>query len=233
MDNNSEVSDINEGFIPIFVTKITLKLKKENGEENEKAPHEIVFKIFVKQDNDVLNTVRFQLSDDKRLDFLYESDYDLDAFEAIKHEQNLEIEFDDFPNVIRQLITTIIKQGKDELDEGDYKVSFKDHVTNEDGDIEVEHDEEEGSLKVRYLIISQRLEFCSVEIFRLTFVECDNDKTERISQYRYDEIAQKLKEVQTEFKDTFKRIQRQDPKILRGYQLPTDNGDQYKSTLTL
>ncbi|OHT15378.1 hypothetical protein TRFO_14130 [Tritrichomonas foetus] len=215
MDNNS---DINEDFVPIYVTHLQLKLKKEDGEDSEKVAKDTVFKIFVHQDNDVLNAVRFQISDDKRLNFLYEADYDAEAFEAIKEKQGLEIEFDDFPNVIRQLISTIIRQGTDELNEGDYKASFKDHVESEEPEEEEEdHQEEEGETKTRYFLISQRLEFCSVEIFRLRFHECDNEKVEKISQYRYDEISQKLKAVETEYKDIYKRLQRQAPKILQDY----------------
>ncbi|OHT01761.1 hypothetical protein TRFO_31273 [Tritrichomonas foetus] len=223
-DHQSVASDINDGYVPIYVTKLVLKLRKEGeeAEEAEKIPKETVFKIFVRQDNDVLESVRFQISDDKRLNFLYEADYDLDSFQSIKEEQELEIEFDDFPNVIRQLISTIIKQGTDELNEGDYKASFKDRLEDEENeDSENQEEEQDGESKTRYLVISQRLEFCSVAIFTLVFHECDNARVEHISQYRYDEISQKLKAVETEYKDIYKRIQRQAPKLLQDYKPST------------
>ena len=128
-DNESATQDLNEGYVPIYATHIMLKFKSEQF-DGQKILKDVVFKIFVLQDNDVLTSVRFQLSDDQELDFLYEADYDSERFEQIKQEQNLEIEFEDFPNVIRQLITTINNQGTDELEEGDYKLSFKDHDTS-------------------------------------------------------------------------------------------------------
>lgn len=213
-DNESEGS---EQYIPIFATHIIIKFKSEEM-GNQKVPRDVVFKIFVQQDNDVLTSVRFQLSDDRELDFLYESDYDVDRFNQIKEEQNLEIEFDDFPNVIRQLITTINNQDSDELNEGDYKLSFKDHDTSgEDHENEEQNNEEEEDLKVRYFIISQKIEICVVEIFKLVFVECAGDKVQKISQSRYDDITEKLRLVDTELKDIKKRLQRQAPKILQEY----------------
>ena len=73
--NNDSQSDINEGYVVIYVTKLNLKLKKDDVEENQKIPYETVFKIYVKQNNDELESVLFELSDDKRLDFLFRSVY--------------------------------------------------------------------------------------------------------------------------------------------------------------
>lgn len=215
---NDNESEVNEQYVPIYATHIILKFKSE--EMGRKVPRDVVFKIFVLQDNDVLTSVRFQLSDDRELDFLYEADYDADRFQQIKDEQNLEIDFDDFPNVIRQLITTINNQDLDELNEGDYKLSFKDHDTSgedHENDSAEQGNEEEEDLKVRYFIISQKIEICVVEIFKLVFVECAGEKVQRISQSRYDDITNDLKLVDTELKDIKKRLQRQAPKILQEY----------------
>ncbi|KAK8891212.1 hypothetical protein M9Y10_028418 [Tritrichomonas musculus] len=230
-DNESATQDLNEGYVPIYATHIMLKFKSEQF-DGQKILKDVVFKIFVLQDNDVLTSVRFQLSDDQELDFLYEADYDSERFEQIKQEQNLEIEFEDFPNVIRQLITTINNQGTDELEEGDYKLSFKDHDTSgedqENNSVD-QNEEEEEELKVRYFIISQKIEICVVEIFKLVFVECAGEKVQRISQSRYDEISAQLKLVDTELKDIKKRLQRQAPKLLQEYQstILLETADEY------
>ena len=166
-DNESE---LNEQYVPIYATHITLKFKSEEM-GNQKVPRDVVFKIFVLQDNDILTSVRFQLSDDRELDFLYEADYDADRFNEIKEEQNLEIEFDDFPNVIRQLITTIKNQDPEELNEGDYKLSFKDHDTSEENASSELNEEEEEEEKKKYFIITQKIEIFDVEIFKLVNVE--------------------------------------------------------------
>lgn len=217
--NNESQADINEGYVVIYVTKLELKLKKDDIEENQKIPYETVFKIYVKQNNDELESVLFELSDDKCLDFLFQSRYNKEKFEELKEEQSLEIEFDDFPNVIRQVITVINKQDPDDKSEGRYKVSFKkDEEAQEEGS-----EEEEEFIDCRFLIISQYLEFCPVEIFKLTFEKCSDELVHQISQSRYDEISQKLKAVQTEYKDILKRIQRQAPKLLDGYKEDTEN----------
>lgn len=217
--NNNSQADINEGYVVIFVTKLELKLKRDDTEENQKIPYETVFKIYVKQNNDELESVLFELSDDKCLDFLFQSRYNKEKFEELKDEQNLEIEFDDFPNVIRQVITVINKQDPDDKSEGRYKVSFK---ANEEQEPQDENEEEEA-IDDRFLIISQYLEFCPVEIFKLTFERCSDELVHQISQSRYDEISQKLKAVQTEYKDILKRLQRQAPKILEDYKPDDEN----------
>ena len=216
-ENASSNGDINEGFIQIFSTNLELKLRFGEGDESQKVPHVTVFKIFVRQDNDVLESVRFQLSDDKRLNFLYEADYNDEQFNAIKQEQGLEIEFDDFPNVIRQLVTTVTKQDNNELNEGDYKISFKEkNGDDESQDSDQENEDEDETIK-RYFIISQKLEFCNVEIFKLVFHACDAGRIGLISQSRYNEISQKLKDIDREYKDIYKRLQRQAPKILSDF----------------
>lgn len=197
----SIASDLDEGYVPIYVTHVQLKIKKDGENGIEKYKKDAVFKIFVKQDDDVLNSVRLQLSDDQRLDFLYEADYGSEEFERLREEQQLEIEFDDFPNVIRKLMTTIIQQGDDTLNEGDYKIAFKD--TDSDGIC---------------LIISQKIDICTVEIFRLEFIQITGERVQKIAQSRFDDISKKLKAIEIEYKDTIKRIERQAPKLIHNYQ---------------
>lgn len=217
----TEADDINEGFVPIYVTPLNLKLKNAQGEKELK---EVVFKILVRQTDDILESVRFQIANDKELDFLYESTYDEQSFEAMKDRQHLEIDFSDFPNVVRQLVATIVKQDEANMEDGEYKASFKDRdepQSDESGEEASPEEEDAGAGPGRkcFFIVYQRLEFCRVQIFKLVFTEAERERVQRISQARYDEVASKLKAVETEFKDIYKRIQRQAPKILADFKL--------------
>lgn len=216
----TETDDINEGFVPIYVTPLNLKLKNA---ADEKELKEVVFKILVRQTDDVLESVRFQIANDKELDFLYESTYDEESFNAMKDRQHLEIDFSDFPNVVRQLVATIVKQDEAQIEDGEYKASFKDKdepQSDESGEEANEEEEAAGGQGRRcFFIVYQRLEFCRVQIFKLVFTEAERERVQRISQARYDEVASKLKAVETEYKDIYKRIQRQAPKILADFKL--------------
>lgn len=210
------VQDINEGYVELYNHVLTLNTK---GPENEKVPIEYVFKILVRQTDDVLESVRFQLSNNKDLDFLYESTYSEEEFNEMKQEQDLEIQFADFPNVIRQLINTCVKQDESDVEakEKQFKVSLKDKDPESQEDDQDEHNEEESSPETRYFLISQRLDFTSVIIFNLIFKRCEENRVERISQHRYDDLSKKLQAASTEYKDMLKRLQRQAPKILQGF----------------
>ena len=210
----TEADDINEGFVAIYVTPLKLKLKNASGQKEEK---EIVFKILVRQTDDILESVRFQIANDKELDFLYEATYNQESFDAMKRRQHLDIDFNDFPNVVRQLVGTVVKQDESEMEDGEYKVSFKESDDPLSEDEEPEPEQAEGELGRCFFIVYQRLEFCRVQIMKIVFNEADRERVDRISQARYDEVAAKFKAVETEYKDIYKRIQRQAPKILADF----------------
>lgn len=220
----SVAEDINEGFVSIYATTITLKFTNEEG---DKAPEQTRFKIFVRQNDDVLEAVRFQLAKDDELNFLYECTYTEEDFEKMRDEQDLEIDFNDFPNVVRQLVATIVKSQELGMMKSEYKASFNDHDDPKSEDEEAEEDEtkpeeDDGSVK-RFFIVYQRLEFCKVPIFKLTFKECAIERIEKIAQARYDEIAAQFKAVDTEYKDIYKRIERQCKGLLVGLKIDKRN----------
>lgn len=217
----SASEDINEGFVPIYATTITLKFANEEG---KKAPEATRFKIFVRQTDDILEAVRFQLSKDDELNFLYECTYTEKEFKKMRREQQLDIDFNDFPNVVRQLVATIVKGKELGNEESQYKASFKDYDDPKSENEEEEEEEEEETQEKneedvddstqRFFIVYQRLEFCKVQIFKLAFKECPIERIEKIAQARYDELSAQYKAVDTEYKDIYKRIERQARGIL-------------------
>ena len=115
----------------------------------------------------------------------------------------MDIEFNDFPNVVRQLVATIVRGEDFGAAESEYKASFKVHDDEDEEEDKSDETKTEEATK-RFFIIYQKLEFCKVQICKLAFEECDIARVEKISQARYDEISAKLKAVETEFKDIYK-----------------------------
>jgi hypothetical protein len=223
----ADAGDVSDGFALLF--KKVVRVKNKDGES--RSDLEVVFKILLKQEEDTLRSVRFQLSNDQELDFLYEVTYDENGFAELHRRQGLEIEFSDFPNVVRQQILTLVNQ----TTEGSEHHRFKAVLTSEDdkaSDEDDGYDEEEAvaaaaeeeSHPKKFFIIYQNLDHCRVQVFKFAFVPCDVIKTSQISQARYDELSGKLKALETEYKDLFKRVQRTSPKLL--HTLKIDDDDQ-------
>ncbi|KAH0795791.1 hypothetical protein GPJ56_000292 [Histomonas meleagridis] len=208
----STTNQINEGYSPIFETTLTVKIM--NDETQEKIFKEEILQILIKQNDESLESVRFQLYDETQLDFLFESSYFEEDFQKMKEKQDLEIDFMDFPNVIRQLLNKINIDSKSAAI-SQYKISLTNIDDNEDEEETYDSNERKFFLK-----ISQRLEFCTVELFKIVLSECTPDRIEKVAQYRYNQLAQKLKAIQIEYNDFYKRVQRQSPKALVDFKQP-------------
>ena len=197
MDSSPE---IDEGFTQFFESKLSIII---GGYEEEIESNSVTISIYISQVEDDLDTVRFRLSDDNNLQFLYESDYNNETFSQMKEQQSLEIDFEDFPNVIRQVLEDIINEQSTGGE--NYGVVFN-----------LEGDETQATLN-----ITQKLDFCDTDIFIFDFFKCETDKILSVTQQRYDIIAEKAKKAETEYKDLLKRIQRQDANAIIGHKGPT------------
>jgi hypothetical protein len=217
-----------EPWAQLYSTDLSIKTKNAAGEKSTKR---IVFRIYIRQASDELSEVRFQISNDDELEYLFEVMYNKSGFDTMKDRQHLDLEFADFPNVVRQQIIAVLREV--DLSEADrrYKVIFTeiDDRNPEDADDEYEGPgaEEENvpdgapaadaEPRVTYFIIYEKLEFCRAQVFKFGFNRCTPDDTKTISQSRYDELTTKLKALETEYKDAYKRVQRTNPAILKGF----------------
>jgi len=191
---------ITDQFSSFFDSKINIRFPY--GEtEVEKT---VMISIFIQQEDDQLSAVGLRLYDDDDLQFLYESRYTEEEFNTMKENQGLEIEYEDFPNVIREVITEISQDAGNQLA---YTIRFVTSADNENS---------------ASLVISQSLDFCETDIFEFDFHKCTFDKIAAVAQKRYDEIATKAKNAFIELKDAHKRIQRQDPKAIHSFKLPSE-----------
>jgi TATA-binding protein-associated factor Taf7 len=101
---------------------------------------------------------------------------------------------------------------KSEEDKG----SEEDDNYDDRGEEEEEEDVETEESSKKFFIIYQKLDFCRAQVFKFAFTKCDLQKTFKISQGRYDKISNKLKALETEYKDNLKPVQRTHPKLLDG-----------------
>lgn len=196
------VGDVMDGFVQIYETDFKLIMK----ENDEKMILNVVFKILVRLENDLLEAVRLQIVDQVHLGFLYETTYDIERFKATKTEQEWHVQFLEFPNVIRKLITAIVRQDEQIAADTRYKAVFSDRE-NENETEDVNHD-------MRYFAIYEQLEFLKVKIFSLAFTKTKGQRVLAVSQARYDEVSAELGEIEIVYKDACRRVERQVPGIL-------------------
>jgi hypothetical protein len=216
-----------ENYVQLYSTYLEVKTKDEARNKSRKT---IVFRIYIQQTDDELTNVRFQISNDDQLEYLFEITYNKDTFATMKAHQHLELDFPDFPNVVRQQILAVLRET--DVSEADrrYKVIFTDIDDRSPDDADDDYDdrnagpvaddapeEEEEEQRVTYFIVYEKLEFCRAQVFKFEFNPCKADRTAAISQARYDELTAKLKALETEYKDAYKRVQRTNPSVLKGF----------------
>jgi hypothetical protein len=213
--------DANEGFVQIYAHALNFPVKRGT---DPKAPQDLIFKILIFQHEDVLERVRFQLSDEEELGFLYEATYDVARFNGLKDADGLEFDFPDLANVVRQLLNELIKQADAGQDDPTYKAVFKIDVPPEarDPPAEPQDEEEEEPGPANLFIISQLLNLRRVPLLTLEFDQCPPERSTAVSQARYNELVAKYKEIWTEYNDILKRLERQAPKTLQSFKPATD-----------
>jgi hypothetical protein len=214
-------TDANDGHIQLYTTDLDVIIKEA---PDAKSVRQIVFRIFIRQESDQLSSVRFQISSDDELDYLYEVTYTPATFEAMKARQRLDLDYADFPNVVRQQIIAVLRERA--LDRADQKLKVvlaaEDTAAPED-EYDGAEEEEEAEAGRKFFVIYQRLDFCRVAIFKFEFEAVPAERAARVSQARYDDLAARLKALETEYKDVYKRVQRTAPAALAGFKADFDD----------
>ena len=173
--------------------------EKENSENEEEEDivqtSQLHIQVSIKQTDDNLEGVRIRFFSQEDIRFLYERIFHEDEFNQFKTDQELDIDFGDFPNVLEEVLSNVSR----ESEEGSYKA-----ILRTEGDDVV-------------LCLQQDLELCTTDIFTFKLPFCKPERIEQVSQQRYDELIKQYNEVATQYKDMIKRIKRQDPKVLAGF----------------
>lgn len=193
---------VNEGFFPMYTREISVRM---GASDDEEAPERTVtFIILVQQEGDSLKKVRLQLRAESRLDFLFETEIDEETFNHIKGEQDYEFDFVDFPNILRRVIGDTLKARAAESDENKIDISLE------------ANEEEDGDFT---FLITQALDFCDTELFHFDFQRIEQQRLVAITRQRYQEVSDKLKNLQTEYRDMCKKAQRQWPDLVKTIKL--------------
>ena len=163
-------------------------------EQDQEEPEVIItrMKIILFRNDQELETVRMELTTELDLFFLYEANYNEASFNQLKDEQKLEITFDEFP----QLMADILEQYAQNSEE--YFVTFKQN--NQPSGI---------------LLFQQRLRFKSIDIFALEFVPAQDDYVKDQIQYRYNATRADAKAARTELNDLYALLKIKNPNILK------------------
>ncbi|EAY21836.1 hypothetical protein TVAG_248950 [Trichomonas vaginalis G3] len=175
----------------------------EEAEEDEPGDEYTNFSIVVnlKQTEDEAEAIKIQLYSKDVLSFLYEGEMSKEDFESFKAEQELDIDFNDFPNVLQEVLGQI----NEDIEENGYNARLI-----PDGE------------DACHLIIKQDLDLCTTEIFNIKLVGADQERIRKVSQARYNELSKRDNALRTQYKDLIKRIRRQDPKILQDFKLNSE-----------
>ena len=161
----------------------------DQNEEEEISVFDLHIAVSIDQTDDQLNAVNIRFTSGDDIRYLFEGEYTEESFEKMKTDQELEIDFNDFPNVLQEVLDKVPDE---------YKATIKLH--------------DEGH-KVT-LALQQELEFCTTDIFTFTLDLASAERIEKVSQERYNELLKQYQQISTQYKDMVKRIKRQDPKIL-------------------
>jgi hypothetical protein len=196
--------DSNYVLFNAFSLDITLK-----DLDNNKSVHRINLRIFTHAENDVLASVRFQISKDEDLDFLYDVTYNPTSFHDMRARQHIDLNFADFPNVICHHIQNAIS----EMDLPQTERTLKMFLASSPASDRF------------YFHIYQKLPFCRVELFKLEFVALPGDRIISIAQARYQELAERLKDLDAELKNLFERAQRTAPSAVKGFKINLVDGE--------
>ena len=171
-----------------------LSLEFRNYENQESETKMVRFRILTKPDEktEELGYVRFEIIDDADLFFFVEAQFNPDEFEQMKKEDQLLIEFEDFPREVQTMLEDSLKPSSES------EVKF---VEDEDGSGVME--------------FNQLLDLKSVEIFRLKFVPSQPDFVGEQAQYRYSVLAFELARKKALCAEFTRQMQSKNPILLR------------------
>lgn len=196
--------EVDEEFVQFF--DIDVPVENRLDEEAANIPDDefgeeynrLKIQVSVKQVDEDVDEIKICLYDSDNLFFLYEGNMTKDEFEKFKNEQELEIDFNDFPNVLQEVLSNI----PEDIVEGSYVAVLKPATDDQ----------------VQF-IVKQDLDVCTTEIFNIKLQQPDFERLRKVSQQRYNEISKRDTAIRIQYKDLIKRIRRQDPKILQDFKV--------------
>ena len=183
---------IKEGENLIYSKEINFQIDYE-GSEMERKP--LIIKMITKRDDDDnLETVRFEISQQADIFFLYEVEYDVDSFDQLRNKEKLRTKFEEFPPTMEEILDKAAA-GKDE-----YYVVFQ------------------STRSGKYnLNICMPLKYKDVQIFSLEFHQSDEDLVRDQIQYRYNIVQFELRKTRIETSNFIDVLKLRDPSKYKAF----------------
>ena len=192
-----------EEYTLLFETEIEVEDEEEEEEDQqndsdviEKSVDTLHVSCSILQNEDELKSVALRFTSGNDIQFLFEAEYDEKAFETLKTDQDLEIDFNDFPNILQEVLEKVPNT-----------YTAKTHQYDKD---------ERSYLRLK---IQQDLELCTQDIFTFDLPLATVERIKQVSQDRYNAYRERYQKVWVQYQDMIKRIKRQDPKILTSFRV--------------
>ncbi|KAK8900052.1 hypothetical protein M9Y10_002375 [Tritrichomonas musculus] len=198
--DNIDPSLRNTGYEIIFCKTINLEFRvyKDTSDSNESGTKAVWVRVLTKKgDNNKMIQVKFEVMDDADLFTIYESVFNEQSFNEMKAEDQLLIDFQDFPNNVTELLN------ESESSDSQTQITFV--------------QEDDQSMTMEFL---QILELKAVEIFKLKFIPSNEVFIQDQVQFRYNKIKEMLK-YKKEFLTEFDRqVQSKNPILAKSLKSP-------------
>ncbi|OHT06479.1 hypothetical protein TRFO_25507 [Tritrichomonas foetus] len=176
-----------------FDKEIPLEIKPESEEEeNEVFLTRVKIILHENESTGQLENVHLELTTDVDLFFFYEASYNEESYNVLKENQRLEITFDQFPELMKE----VLEQYASNSDE--YFVTF-----------------DRKSDDCCSMLFQQRLRFKCVDIFELEFSPASNDYVHDQIQYRFNLARAEVKSARTELSDLYALLKIKNPNVLK------------------
>lgn len=198
--DNIDPSLRNTGYEMIFCKSINLEFRvyNETVDTNDSGTKAVWVRVFTKKgDNNKMSDVKFEVMDDADLYFFYESVFNNESFNKMKEEDQLLIDFSEFPNNVMELLN------ESESSDSQTQITFVRENNN--------------TMTMEFL---QILELKAVEIFKLKFEPSNPEFVQDQVQFRYNKIKELLK-YKKEFLTEFDRqVQSKNPILAKSLKSP-------------
>jgi len=167
------------------VVEMNFQLNLPN--ETEPLDSRIKFYSQLSTDKKTLNNFRIQITSDINVFFVYQASFSRENFEELKVKQQLNVDFNNFPNVLKEMFSS-----------KEYSVLF------------TFEDESKASLKFQ-----QKLKFKVVDILSIYFSAAPIELIQQIVQYRFTQLKCENASIKSQLDNVFAMLKIKDPSVLR------------------
>lgn len=182
-----------------------ISLEFRNSENQETLDRVVRLRVMTYKEDTILKQMKFEILDDSDLYYFVESILNEEKFDQLKKENQLNIDFDSFPDEIRFMLDDSQTTG------GETKVIF------------IEENDGSGIMQ-----FSQALDLKSVEVLKLNFDLVDPEFIQKQVQYRFDQMRAFLDKNKAILAEFNRQMQSKSPILLKSINNPSRTPRKFK-----